>query len=675
MRLNHIPPTSTVLFVLALFGLIQATPCFAQDKSEPLALDPVVVTARGFESPLSTIPGSIGVVDENEIELATKASIADAASRIPGVARTGDSPWGQALNIRGLSGSSIIFLIDGKRVNTAQDINAQMGFVMPLDIERIEVLKGPVSALYGTGSIGGVVNVITKKGTFTSDNQVHGELSQSFSTNTEGTDSYGRAIFSQENLWLQLSGAFRNHDDYSGGDSALIPNSRYEDKQFRLASGIKWTNNLSSEVQVLVNEANEIGLPGGTSTMPATAMVTYPRTSNVMVSLDNTWEVESEFLQRIKADAYYMKNDRRVRLENIPNPAVNMIRPGADHETWGGKLQGLFWLGDHTLVAGMDAWNWHMVSSRTKFLISGATITDSPTPNTTMTSSGVFAEDDWMLTENLSLNLGARLDSVNIANQESALAEEGSSTDLGWNIHAGLAWRFAEGWSQNMIVASSYRVADIMERFKNINLGNGTVLSGNPDLDPERSIHLEYGLCYTNEKFTASGSVFMDTIKNFITEERVSSTSITMKNVGDARLYGAEGQARWQFIPHWALYGNVAWLYGRDENSDTPLPAVPPLNGVTGLRYENDKGFWTQGECQWAAGKHNVPQGTDPTPGWATANLSAGITVPHKGLAHSLSINLNNLFDRRFVNYLANARGIELLERGFNAELIYSLKF
>lgn len=54
-------------------------------------------------------------------------------------------------------------LIDGMRINTATEINARLGFINPMDVERVEVLKGPVSSLYGSGSTGGVINVITKK--------------------------------------------------------------------------------------------------------------------------------------------------------------------------------------------------------------------------------------------------------------------------------------------------------------------------------------------------------------------------------------------------------------------------------------------------------------------------------------------------------------------------------
>nr|NJM04941.1 Plug domain-containing protein [Desulfobacula sp.] len=69
--------------------------------------------------------------------------------------KTSDSPWGSDINIRGLGRNNVLFLIDGCRVNTATDINARFGLVNPQDIERVEVIKGPVSALYGWGRHGG----------------------------------------------------------------------------------------------------------------------------------------------------------------------------------------------------------------------------------------------------------------------------------------------------------------------------------------------------------------------------------------------------------------------------------------------------------------------------------------------------------------------------------------
>lgn len=646
----------------------------AQNATAPTVMDEMIVTARGMASSLSNTPGGVGVATEADVLLAPKGSLAYAAARIPGVFHGGDSPWGQAINIRGLSGSSVIFLIDGKRVNTATEINAQMGFVQPRDVERIEVLKGPVSALYGSGSLGGVINVITKKGRFSQEPRLTGEISQGFSTNTEGVDSYGRAAYEDENLWVQLSGGLRDHDDYRGGDAITMTNSGYADNQGRLAAGLRWGQGLTTEFQALVLEANEVGIPGGSSTMPQNAPVTYPRTSNAMLSLDTTWDVDAGWLRALELDTYYMKNDRRTRIEN-PNAAVRELRPVASHETVGAKLQSISEAGPHTVVAGADAWRWRMTSDRTYYRTNGTITFDDPTPNATMTSMGVFAEDDWALHPDWTLNLGARLDRVGMDNDDSSGQTEGSRTNTGTNVHAGLTWRFAPGWSHSLLAAASYRAPDIMERFKSINLGGGVTLTGNPDLDPEKSRCLEYTLRYAQQNFSASANAFANWVDDLITEHRVSATNITMENVGKARIVGTEAQAEWRFAPRYTLYGNVAWLSGKDTSADEPLPSIAPLTGTAGLRYDRGNGFWALGEIECAADRTTGPDDVEDLPGWGTANLAAGYGTDSGRLHHEIALHLRNLLDRRYVNALANSRGMTVLEPGFNAEVLYTVSF
>ena len=116
-----------------------------------------------------------------------------------------------------MSGTSVVVLIDGKRINTATDINARLGLINPMDVERVEVLKGPVSALYGSGSTGGVINIITHKGKFTKDPGYHGRLGFSATTNGAGVDTYGNVHYDSEDLWLFASSAMRDHANFADG--------------------------------------------------------------------------------------------------------------------------------------------------------------------------------------------------------------------------------------------------------------------------------------------------------------------------------------------------------------------------------------------------------------------------------------------------------------------------
>jgi len=149
----------TGIIVLALLTAVTANSAEIENQASTTGLnklDPMVVTARGRESLISQTPGGVGIVDQEEISAMNPVSITNAATRIPGVDKSSDSLWGSAINIRGLGRNSVVFLVDGCRVNTATDINAQFGTVNPLDIQQIEVLKGPITALHGSGSMGGV---------------------------------------------------------------------------------------------------------------------------------------------------------------------------------------------------------------------------------------------------------------------------------------------------------------------------------------------------------------------------------------------------------------------------------------------------------------------------------------------------------------------------------------
>ncbi|WP_187170591.1 TonB-dependent receptor [Salidesulfovibrio onnuriiensis] len=642
--------------------------------AEEITLDKVIVSARGTDSTQSKTPGGTGVVEKEEILLAPKASVADSLSRISGLTKTGDSPWGQDISIRGLSGASVVVLIDGMRLNTATEINARLGFINPMDIERVEVLKGPVSSLYGTGSTGGVINIITKKGGFTPEAELGGELIGSWSTNPQGPDGYARANLSDENFWMQVSGGLRDHEDFYGGDDERVSNSQFEDLYLRLAGGLRWNDFWATQFQVMNMEANEVGIPGGSSTMPQTAPITYPRSKNTLVSMDTTYTPESGALKEILVNAYYMKNDRRVRIDN-PAPPISAIKPRADHETVGGKVQAEFALGEHSLIAGADIWNWHITSTRTRYLTAGGTVEDQPTPNTTQLSMGVFAEDDWKLTDQFTLNLGARLDRNEISNKDNANFEAATKEDIGWNIHAGLTWQPAEHWSHTFIAASSYRAADILERFKNINLGGGVTSVGNPDLDPEKSYYFEYGLHYTTPAFSATGAAFANFITDYIEEKLQNPTTYMMENVGEARIYGLELDADWRFAACWALYGNVALANGRDESNDEALRTVAPINGLAGIRYEAGNGFWARMETPWALRQSEVPDGVDRTDGWLTVNAATGYGFDWAKTRHEISLTVDNIFDKKYHNYLANSRSIELLEPGLSASLNYQLSF
>jgi len=668
--------------VLVLAALLLWPPAaLAQQNATAPAetrLPPLVVTARGFGAEVSATPGGVGAVDREEIRETAPVSVPDAASRIPGVDRSNDSAWGSELVIRGLGRDSVVLLIDGVRANTTTDINGRFGMVSPQDVERVEVLKGPVSALYGSGSTGGVVNVITKSGAFSDEPRWSGETSLGAESNPGGFDLYGNVGYSAPTLWVLGAGSKRDHDSYRDGGGDAVSNSQYEDQSGRLALATAWSPQHQTRFSAQRAEAREVGIPGtGSATLPTNADVTLAREYRTMAQLTHAFTPEDSALEKSELALGYQKIERNPRIDNFTSGQVAWIRPHADHETVSAKWSNLVDLDAHRVNLGVDYWDWYMTGGRDRYTVKSVRITDKPTPDADQASLGVFAEDDWTLSPDWTLNLGGRVDRVELTSDGSPTAPEGYSIDHGWGGHAGLTCRLAEHWSATGLAAASYRIPNILERFKNITLGGNITEEGDPDLEPEKSTFFELGLHRSGQPLRLGLSAYANFVDDLIDSQKITPTLYRMANVAKAEIYGSEAEAEWDVAPGWTLFGNLAYAQGRNVTEGEWLRFVAPLNGLAGVRQALAGGWWWSAETQWAAAQNKFPHDADAaaTGGWAILNARTGYSFAVAKTTHELVFGVRNLLDRRYENYLATARGAELYEPGLDVYGSWSLKF
>ncbi len=641
----------------------------------------VTTTTRAVPALVSQTPGGVEVFEAREIEEVQPVNISDVAARAPGVDVSADSPWGADVNIRGLSRDSVVFLIDGCRVNTTTDINGRFGLVNPEDVERIEILKGPVSTLYGSGSIGGVVNVITKKGHFTeAAPEWHGGTALSTGSNPVGAGTYGDLSYNSPNLWVYGSGAWREFHSYFDGGGDKTPNSQYSDFYGKTATGFRWGNGDVTELQFQRVEGDEIGVPGGSSPpLPASSAAELTLASNdrTLAQAVHTVKPEDSPLRESRMEVYYQLITRNPRINQVTGAVA---KPSADHETVGGKWTNVFGLGDHTLTAGTDVWNWYMTSNRDRYNAAGKLIgSDKPTPDADQFSGGLFLEDDWKLAPRWVLNLGGRGDWVNISNSSNhtvtPAVDAGSREDFSWGGHAGLTFKATEQWSLTSLAAASYRTPNILELFKNISLPGGITELGDPDLDPERSFFFEQGLHYASDHLRTTTSVYANFVDDLIESQYVNATTYQMANVGKAEIYGAEQSVEWDFVRDWTAYGNIAWAQGEDVKHGDKLRSVAPLNGLAGVRNHLTPQLWWELECVWAAAKDDAPAGALDTDAWETVNARIGYDFLLDGVKNQFVLSGDNLFNEVYNNYLANSRGLVVREPGAAVTAVWRMQF
>ena len=675
MKRNILLHRLAVLAVLATSPLFLASAAYSESSSEKSSGDiPVLFISPGsYSVSREDLPGTSSVVDKDSIRLSHPVSVPDLFKMIPGVYKAGDSAWGSEVNIRGLSRESVVLLIDGARVNTATDINAQYGLIDPNDIERIEVQKGPISSKYGSGSIGGVVNIITKTGKYSSEPKVGAQGIQTLQTNGLGAQMYGASSYSASDHYLYVSQSFRDVDSYKGGDRTDVHNSQFRDYQTAIRGGHQFANSQEVTAQLQVFEGEDIGIPGtGTAPLPTNADVTYPRVGRVLGQAVYKYTPQSEVLDASELNLYFQRIDRRADVDDFPaeSPVIE-ITPSATHDTLGSRWTNTLVFVDHLASIGLDVWQRDLESSRSRYLRSGAVVEDTPLPKSKFLSYGAFAEDAWSLSPELTLSAGARLDGIEVSNDQTPIWEEQHVNDANWNAHVGAAFDLSKQVDLTIVGASGYRAASLEERYAYLVLGSGQEKLGNPYLDPERSLFAETAIHWKGDSHLLSFALFVNDLNDLIRDKRIDENTIVAANISQATLYGGELEARVLPSDVWELYSTLALVYGRDETQHQVLPYLPPLNGTSGVKAKSEGGVFSGTELAYAFTQHNVPTDTESSSGWATLRAYAGKSFTIANTKHELQISIDNILDQKYEDYLSTSRQVDLLERGRSISLTY----
>ncbi|HEN1305739.1 TPA: TonB-dependent receptor plug domain-containing protein, partial [Klebsiella pneumoniae] len=215
--------------LLAVAVMSAATAAYAENKD-----DTIVVTASGFAQEMRDAPASITVITKEQLQNKPAANLIDMVKDVEGVSVIGGS-LKPDISIRGLSGDYTLIMVDGRRQNSRESRpngsgGYEAGFIPPVEaIERIEVIRGPMSSLYGSDAMGGVINIITKAVA----DEWHGSMgmggiiqeSKDYG-NSANTDFYVSGPLIKDKLGLQVYGGL----NYRREDKLLEGTPRKDDK-------------------------------------------------------------------------------------------------------------------------------------------------------------------------------------------------------------------------------------------------------------------------------------------------------------------------------------------------------------------------------------------------------------------------------------------------------------
>ena len=652
-----------------------------------ITLGEVTVTSTRYSKLEKDVALPLEVIGTEKLEKNLAISVPDILSSEPGITIVRDGIWGTDINIRGLSRQNVVTLVDGNRIETATNHAAGLSLIDMFDIQRIEVIKGGVSSLYGTGATGGIVNVTTKSVSYSDAFHLSSSLSSGYNSVNQGGVGNLSLSASANNWLIKLSGSLRSAVNTQTPQGRL-PNSQFRDNYFSAAAGIMPFQNHELKINFQNFSGKDIGIPGG-KTFPQTAIARYLIAERKMYSLEYRFKNLLPSLLNTSIKYFYQGIERSVELK--PTASTTTL-PRANHNTNGMQFQ-TNWLLDsyNQLVAGIDFWQRTYSGFRETIVQTGSTTrttADYPVPNSKYMNTGFFAQNEMRFFENeLTITLGGRFDLIKVTNEETrnpayvgtngvityppqnplASFSTGKYNDQSWSGNIGFLYSLFKDVDLAFNFAHAFRSPVLEERFQYINLG-GDVYLGNPNLISERGNFFDSGFRVWNDDISLKSNFFYNVFTNLVVDKPLIVDSLYQKtNVGKARLYGFDLGLEYNFMNKVICFASASFVRGEDTENKTDLPQIPPFNGRVGIRSSLLKYFSFELASTFFASQNRSSFGEKTTASYILFNMYlSSMMFDFNFMTLKLFSGIENIFDKQYRNHLATNRGHILIEPGRN---------
>lgn len=604
--------------------------------------DELVVTATGFSQERREAPATISVVNEKELNTRSNQNVTEALREMPGVLvgnghgslATGD------VQMRGMDSTYTSYMVNGIKQATRESrpyghhIGTEAAFMPPLAaIERIEVIRGPMSSLYGSDSIGGVVNVITKKAYnlekwtgVLEDNYFLQEKSEYGNTNQTNAFVMGPVIPGKLGVSLAADYLDRRDDD-------SINDERFVKHQ---------SGNLDATISMSPTDTQlwDLNATKGNQEKTHNDKQWYWGFDRDAASLSqHAWYGD---ILEVKNFVSYEKAKTEYRVPGMSSQFITQ-------KNYEANSANTFTLGDHKLTLGV---NFTRNELDDEF---GIKDKEAPgvTPVSEITRDGwaVFAEDAWMIVPDFTLTTSARLD---------------HDSYFGYHVTPKLYgnWTIDENWALKGGVSAGYKKPDLRQNNQGFTSVYGAypyseIGIGNDDLKPEESVNTELGIYWQQDALALDATLFYTKFKDKISDHLICTASDTQKctyngyvadtvfqyaNVSDAEIYGLELNGDWQVTSSLRANANYTYTHSEQQSGEYKgyaLSDFPESMANVSLTWNavNDLELWTK--ASWRSTSPDIGKSSE-TEAYALVDLGARY---HLNKNVTLMTGVYNLFD------------------------------
>ena len=614
----------------------------AQDASTAKTLDTVVVTASGFEQQIQDAPASISVITREDLDKKFYRDVNDALVEVPGVIITGGGDR-QDISLRGMGPQYTLILIDGKRQSSREtrtnsdSAGVEGGWTPPLAaIERIEVVRGPMSSLYGSDAMGGVINIITRK----VPDQWHGEIRMdtTIQESSKSGDIYQGNFYlagpiKNDLLGLQIYGQASQRDEDNIVDGFRKRNSDSVTAKLSLTPNrdhdiVLEATTMRQKIQETLGKTVAPLAPGeacARTGCPADARNDY-RSNKWALSHTGRWgwAVSDSYVQQEEFD----NRSRQMKVKNL-NLQTSWTLP----------------LGSHMLTLGGTYLSQRLNDQTGNQLSGGPSKIDRY-------QWALFAEDEWRLTESFAVTAGLRMDD-----------DENFGTHFSPRLYG--VWHLADRWTLKGGVSTGFRAPDLRQTVAGWGqVSRGGNMYGNPDLTPEKSVTEEIGILYDDgEGFNAGLTVFNNDFKDKITRvacplsqctegpNQFGSNPTTYMNVDKAVSRGVEASLKLPLATDWSLTSTYTFTKSEQKSGQykgEPLNQLPKHLFTTTVNWDASDAL-----NAWARVNYRGKE-SQPTTGASSSSVVApSYTFVDLGASYAVNKTVSvyagiyNLFDKQ----------------------------
>ncbi len=626
----------------------------------------VTVTASGTEQSTFEAMQTVESVVSSQITTRSGTSLGEVLEGETGVSKRSFGAGSSRPVIRGFDGDRVLVAQDGVRSGS---LGSQSGdhaeTVDTLNVDRIEVVKGPATLLYGSNALGGVVNAISNHED-RADKGFRGFFTGVGATNPPQGGASGGLEYGWNKFMIFGNGSFQDARDYHSA-LGIVPNSASRSTSGTFGAG--FYDDKAFFTTTLNIDRRRYGIPfagfiesGGASNDENIDI--RPRSYNL--KFNGGFRDINSFITSGKFTFNY-NNYRHDELEEeevgttFRNKTAS-YRAMFEQKAYG-KLTGRF---------GFEGFNRDYLVTGEERLIDGKVKHDS---------FSVFGLEELKF-KRVTIQFGGRVER-NAYNPENSSYLDREFT--GFSGAAGIRVGLWENGALVVNYSNSFRAPSLEELYNNgPHVGTVAFEIGNQNLEPERSNGLDFSLRHQTERLRAEFNVFYYSIDNYVylaySDEDGDGQVDIQDNLpvlsysqGKSRYTGAEFSFDADLNKYFNVFFNADYVRARLVDLNFNLPRIPPAHARFGFDYKI-KGLSVRPEVQLASPQTKLFPLERRTAGYGIFNVSSTYTIGAKHLAHIFSVNAYNLFDKEYRNHLSFIKELAP-EIGRGVKVSYTVRF